>query len=210
MKKLFLTSALLSVMAMPALAETKWFVGANVGYAEPVFSDVVDDQIDNDFWKDESGTVALSMTAGMRFGEHDKIYNGGVSATLSYMPDLGQLKDGDASPLYMDAELDFTTLYLSYDNYIKLSGDSKYRTDFIASVGLGYGWLEESLSIKGYGNETFDDDAMVLVLKFGFGGETKFSGLGWNVMLNMTVPNAEDDADLQGSYGIDFGVRYTF
>lgn len=150
------------------------------------------------------------MTAGMRFGEQDKIYNGGVSATLSYMPDLGQLKDGDASPLYMDAELDFTTLYLSYDNYIKLSGDSKYRTDFIASVGLGYGWLEESLSIKGYGNETFDDDAMVLVLKFGFGGETKFAGLGWNVMLNMTVPNAEDDADLQGSYGVDFGVRYTF
>lgn len=210
MKRIFLVTTAVALFTAPVLAETKWFVGANLGYAEPILSDELDDQIDDKLWDDDSGTLAVSLTGGMRFGEFDKIYNGGVSVTLSYMPDLMRLSDGDMNPYYMDAELDFTTLYISYDNYIRLSGDFKYRTDFIASVGLGFGWLDETLDVNGYGRESYSDEGMLLVLKFGFGGETKFLGLGWNATMNIMMLNAKDDADLQGNIGFNVGLTYTF
>lgn len=210
MKRIFLVTTAVALFTAPVLAETKWFVGANLGYAEPILSDELDDQIDDKLWDDDSGTLAVSLTGGMRFGEFDKIYNGGVSVTLSYMPDLMRLSDGDMNPYYMDAELDFTTLYISYDNYIRLSGDFKYRTDFIASVGLGVGWLDETLDVNGYGRESYSDEGMLLVLKFGFDGETKFQGLGWNATMNIMMLNAKDDADLQGNVGFNVGLTYTF
>lgn len=209
MKKLFLTTGLLSVLSVPAFAEVNWFVGGGLGYMSPVFSDIVDDLIDEHVYKDKSGTVAFNLAGGMRFGEYDKIYNGGVSAHYSYMADLGHLKDDYNNLYYVDATLDFSTVYFSYDNYIRVSGDSKYRTDFIASIGLGMGWIKENI-VSGSYHEEYEDDAMLLSFKFGFGGETKIEGLGWNAALNYIVPNADDDADLQASVGFDIGITYTF
>ncbi|MCM1294788.1 MAG: hypothetical protein NC311_04495 [Muribaculaceae bacterium] len=210
MKKFALMTGLLSVLTAPAMGETKWFVGANVGFAGPVLSDDINDAIDDNLFDDNSGTLVTSLTGGMRFGEHDKIYNGGASLTLSYMPNLVRISDGSAYPLNMDAKGDLTTLYMSYDNYIKISGDAKCRTDFIISLGLGYGWSKETLDIDGYASESASDNGTMAALKFGFGGETVVDGLGWNVMLSFIGLNAKDDADIQGAYSIDFGLKYTF
>ena len=209
MKKIFLTTGLLSVLSAPAMAETKWFIGGGLGYMEPVFSDLVDDSIDDHFFEDDSGTMSFNLTGGMRFGEYEKVYNGGVSATFSYMPNLGDLSDGNNNPYYMDATIDFSTFYVTYDNYIRVSGDAKYRTDFIASIGLGMGWLDEDLT-SGVYHESYEDDGMLIVLKLGFGGETVVQGLSWNATLNAIAINAEDDADLQGAGGFEFGLKYTF
>lgn len=209
MKKIILTTGLLSVLTAPAFAQVKWFVGGGLGYAAPVFSDIVDDLVDEHYLEDESGTLAFNLMGGMRFGDHDKIYNGGVSAHYSYMADLGHMTDDYNNPYYMDATLDFSTFYFSYDNYIRVSGDSEYRTDFIASIGLGMGWMSENLTSGGY-YEEYEDDGMLVSLKFGFGGETKVEGLGWKAALNYIFLNAEEDADLQGSVGFDIGVSYTF
>lgn len=209
MKKIFLTTGLLSILSAPAMAEVKWFVGGALGYALPVYSDDVDDLIDDHYFEDNSGTISFNLMGGMRFGEYEKIYNGGVSATYSYMPDLGMLKDDYNNPYYMDATLDFSTLYITYDNYIRVSGDSQYRTDFVASLGLGMGWVSEELKSGSY-YEKYEDDGLLLVMKFGFTGETIVEGLGWNAGLSIIALNAEDDADLQGSISFDIGVKYTF
>lgn len=209
MKKLFLTTGLLSILSVPAMAEVKWFVGGGLGYETPVFSDLVYDLIDDHFYKDNSGALSFNLTGGMRFGEYNKIYNGGVSATFSYMLDLGKLKEDYNNPYYMDVTLDFSTFYFTYDNYIRVSGDSKYRTDFVASIGLGMGWMSEDLQSGSY-YESFEDDGMLFVMKLGFVGETKFDGFSWYADLNSISLNADDDADLQGSLGFDVGVKYTF
>lgn len=209
MKKIFLTTSLLSILSMPAMAEVKWFVGGGLGYATPVLSDTLDDLIDEDYLKDDSGTFSFNLMGGMRFGEHDKIYNGGVSANYSYMPDLVRVQDGYHSPYYIDGTLDFSTLYISYDNYIRLSGDFENRTDFVASVGLGMGWISESVTSGGY-TASLEDEGLIFVLKFGFVTETKIEGLGLYANMNIVGLNAEDEADLQGSVGFDFGVKYTF
>ncbi len=209
MKKIFLTTGLLSVLVMPAMAETKWFVGAGVGYAEPVFSDNVDDLIDDDYLDDNSGTLSLALTAGMRFGEYEKIYNGGVSLTWQNMSGLGELTDGPMSAYALEADLDFMALYLTYDNYIRISGDAKCRTDFIISVGLGQGWVKETLD-DGYARGTYEDDGWGVILKFGFGGETVVQGLRWSVLASVMAPDVDDDDDFQGSAGFEFGLTYTF
>ncbi len=209
MKKLFLTTGLLAVFSVPAFAEIKWSIGGGVGYATPIFSDIIDDLIDEDFAEDKSGTLSFNITGGMRFGERDKIYNGGVSATYSYMSDLGHLKDGYNNPYYMDATLDFSSFYLTYDNYIRLSGDAERRIDLVASLGFGMGWINESITSGTY-QETYEDDGMLLVMKLGIAGETSTEGLGWYAGWNFISLNAEDDADLQGSIGFDLGVKYTF
>jgi len=209
MKKLFLMTGIVSALSVPAMAETKWFIGANIGYAEPVLSDDVDDLIDEDFFEDDSGTFTGALTGGLRFGALEKFYNGGVSLTWAYMPNLIMLSDGDINPVYMDAEGDMKILYASYDNYIKISDNPKSRTDFIASIGFGNAWINEKLEIMGYGKESVSDDGAVAVIKLGF-GETIVNGIGWNIMASFIGLNADDDADLQGAYSIDFGLKYTF
>jgi len=209
MKKIFLMTGIMSVLSAPAMAETKWFIGANIGYAGPVLSDDIEDAIDEDFFEDDSGTFIGAFTGGMRFGAFDKFYNGGVSLTWAYMPDLVRVSDGDKSPVYIDGEGDLTTLYITYDNYIKISDNPKSRTDFIASVGLGNAWVKERLTVKGYGGEDFSDSGAMAILKLGF-GETIVNGIGWNIMASFIGLNAEDDVDIQGAYSIDFGLKYTF
>ena len=211
MKKLVLMTGILSVLSAPAMAAPKWYIGANIGYAAPVLSDDLEDLIDDDFFANDSGTLLTSLTGGMRFGQHDKIYNGGVSLTLSYMPKILDLTDGDTNPYYMDVNGDLTALYASYNNYIRISGESKCRTDFIISLGFGHAWLKETLNIEdGYYRESISDNGMMAALKIGFGGETVFDGLGWNLMVNFIGLNAKDDADIQGAYSFDFGLTYTF
>ncbi len=220
MKKIFLTTGLLSILAMPAMAETKFFLGANSGFAGPVFSDDVDDYINDDIFKSDSGTVAMSGVFGLRFGERSRVYNGGVSATLSVMPQVGHITDGPNCVLEdsygnfyrvdMDGKIDLTTLYFTYDNYIRLSGNEGRRLDFVVSFGFGQGWVYESLTISGQGEETTSDTGAVGILKFGLNGETAVDGLAWNVNLNFIGLNASDDSDLRGAYSIDFGLRYTF
>lgn len=215
MKKLFLTTGLLSILTMPAMADLKWFVGANIGYAGPTFSDDINDSIDDDTFEDDSGGVALSVSGGMRFGLRENIYNGGVTATLSYMPTVGKVKSGSdwyASSTF-EGTMDLTTLYFSYDNYIRLSGDSEPRSDFVISVGVGHSWLHETAKAKSYYytyEDSVSDDGAMGVLKLGLVSETSINGLGWNVMLTFIGLNASAKADLQGAYSIDFGLRYTF
>lgn len=219
MRNLFLTTGLLSILAMPAMAETKLFLGMNVGFAGPVFSDEVEDYIDDDIFKSDSGTVTMSGVLGLRFGERSNVYNGGVSATLSYMPQVGHITDGPnfiLEDIYgnhyydMNGKIDLTTLYFTYDNYIRLSGDEGRRLDFVFSFGFGHAWVNESVTIYRYGKDTVSDNGAVGVLRFGLNGETAVDGLGWNVNLNFIGLNADDDFDLQGAYSIDFGLRYTF
>lgn len=215
MKKLFLTTGLLSILTMPAMADLKWFVGANIGYAGPTFSDDINDSIDDDTFEDDSGGVVLSVSGGMRFGAREHIYNGGVTTTLSYMPTLGDIVNG--SDWYdnstFEGTMDLTTLYFSYDNYIRLSGDSEHRSDFVISVGFGHAWVSETAKLTEYyytDEESVSDDGAMGVLKLGLVSETSINGLGWNVMLTLIGLNASDKADLQGAYSIDFGLRYTF
>lgn len=210
MKKIVMMTSMFAVLGTSAIAETRWFVGGDLGYASPVMSDTLEDLVDEDFLKENNGSVSVSLIGGMRFGDVDKVYNGGVSVKLSYMPDIISVKDGSELPYYLDGELDFTTLYVSYDNYVRLSGDEKYRTDLVASIGLGYGWIEETVHVDGYVPVSLDDDGMLVSFRLGVEKETVVEGLSLQAGFNVIALNADDDADLQGSFGFDFGVKYTF
>ncbi len=210
MKKIVMMTSMFAVLGTSAIAETRWFVGGDSGYASPVMSDTLEDLVDEDFLKENNGSVSVSLIGGMRFGDVDKVYNGGVSVKLSYMPDIISVKDGSELPYYLDGELDFTTLYVSYDNYVRLSGDEKYRTDLVASIGLGYGWIEETVHVDGYVPVSLDDDGMLVSFRLGVEKETVVEGLSLQAGFNVIALNADDDADLQGSFGFDFGVKYTF
>lgn len=210
MKKIVMMTSMFAVLGTSAIAETRWFVGGDLGYASPVMSDTLEDLVDEDFLKENNGSVSVSLMGGMRFGDVDKVYNGGVSVKLSYMPDIISVKDGGELPYYLDGELDFTTLYVSYDNYVRLSGDEKYRTDLVASIGLGYGWIEETVHVDGYVPVSLDDDGMLVSFRLGVEKETVVEGLSLQAGFNVIALNADDDADLQGSFGFDFGVKYTF
>lgn len=210
MKKIVMMTSMFAVLGTSAIAETRWFVGGDLGYESPVMSDTLEDLVDEDFLKENNGSVSVSLIGGMRFGDVDKVYNGGVSVKLSYMPDIISVKDGSELPYYLDGELDFTTLYVSYDNYVRLSGDEKYRTDLVASIGLGYGWIEETVHVDGYVPVSLDDDGMLVSFRLGVEKETVVEGLSLQAGFNVIALNADDDADLQGSFGFDFGVKYTF
>ena len=121
------------------------------------------------------------------------------------MLELGKLENDYKNPVHMDDVFDFSSLYITYDNYIRVSGESQYRTDFVASFGFGMGWMSEDLN-----NKKYKDETLAFVMKLGFTGETVVEGLGWDAGLSIFALDVEDNEKLQGAVSFDIGVKYTF
>lgn len=134
--KIALTSAaalLISVAGANAL-EYRPFVGATMGLQGTMYSDSAKDferiaQIDfpTDFF-------VFGIDAGVRAGSYFDIYNGGVSvsATKSTYSSIQQK--------YVDhrvASGDLFNVAITYDNYIRISGDKQNRIDLVVGAGFG-------------------------------------------------------------------------
>jgi len=134
--KIILTSAtalLVSAAGANAL-EYKPFVGATMGFQGPVYSAAAEDlervrsmDLPTDFF-------VFGIETGVRAGSYFDIYNGGItlSATKSTY--------SKAQYKYVEerfASADLFNISMTYDNYLRISGDKDNRIDFVIGVGFG-------------------------------------------------------------------------
>ena len=127
-------AALLVSVAGASALEYRPFVGLSMGIQGAIYSSDAKDierAANIDFPKD---FFAFGVVGGVRAGGYEDIYNGGItlSATKSTYSKV-QKKYVDIRA----ASADLFDISVSYDNYIRISGDKANRIDLVFGAGMG-------------------------------------------------------------------------
>lgn len=196
--------AVLAAMGSANATTFRPFVGATIGMQGLMYSDgTKDNERDFDYDLPES-LFTYGFEGGFRFGDHSKIYNGGVSLNL----DMSTEADIDAK--FSDvkkAELTTNTISATYDNYIRISGDKMSRIDLVLGAGFG----STSMKVENSNAPAIKDDTEhsgVLVLKGGLDFELS-EHFTLSAMSRFFIPTkAHYDADV--TYIVGGAVKYVF
>lgn len=147
-------AALMASVAGANAAEIKPFVGLSLGLQELAYSSEVKKEADG---FDEAGIyqgadavyemptdfIDFGVAAGVRFGAHNQIYNGGFTVNADWT------SSSDVKTKLFDlklAEISTQQYSVTYDNYIRLSGDKARRIDLV--LGLGAGTIGETMKLS--------------------------------------------------------------
>jgi len=215
--------ALAILTSAPCSAETgdswtKFFVGADIGYAIPSYGRDIEDDISDGYLSDKSFVWVPTAKVGLKFGHNDSIYNGGI--TVSYAKYSGiKLEEGWAikgSGADVLAKMDASVFHVTYDNYLRVYDEGGRRTDIVIGLGFGRGSVKESIKMIGTPGGIYDfdesetDSGSLGVFKIGLVGDTAVKGLGYSIFLTSVANSNDKKDDLQGLVSFDFGLRYTF
>lgn len=124
------SAVVLSVAAANA-TELKPFVGIGMGIQGVVYDNVIEDNPDSYAPKD---FIAFGIEGGARFGDYNKIYNGGFSVNIDTTDTEKESKKFTNEQV---AKIKTTSMTATYDNYIRISGDKAKRIDLVLGAGLG-------------------------------------------------------------------------
>ena len=134
--KIILTgiSALIMSVAGANAMDLRPFIGLTMGISDIDYSHEMDDaarigEIDlpTDFF-------AFGIEGGFRFGDYNRIYNGGMSLNFD-MTDAQKIQGTFTNQKF--GELKTFAMSATYDNYIRISGDKTSRIDVVLGAGLG-------------------------------------------------------------------------
>ena len=204
--KIMLLSIPAMLVAMGSANATTFrpFVGATMGLQGIMYSDgTKDDERNLDYDLPES-LFTYGFEGGFRFGDHSKIYNGGVSLNL----DMSTEADIDAK--FSDikkAELTTNTISATYDNYIRISGDKASRIDLVLGAGFG----STSARIEDSNDpiiKSGTEHSGVFALKAGLDFELS-EHFTLSAMSRLFIPTKSDYA-ADASYIVGGAVKYIF
>ena len=190
---LFLTSTtavLLSLTGVNAV-EFNPFIGANMGIAGINYSNEaenVDADLPSDFF-------VFGIEGGVRFGDYNKIYNGGVTLNID-MTDKEKIREKFSDTKL--ANIKTFAMSATYDNYLRLSGDKTSRIDLVLGAGLG--------------TMNYKTDDTVYSPTFAFKAALDF-GLTRNIILSaqtrLFVPT-RSHYDIDTQYIVGGAIKYQF
>ncbi len=132
---ILLTSMAALLVTTAANATTiKPFVGATFGIQGALYSDDAKDASKAQHYDLPEDFIAFGLEGGVRFGEYNKIYNSGVTfaAKTSTRSEVEHKFTDDTL-----ARINYSEIYGTYDNYIRLSGDKIKRIDLVLGIGAG-------------------------------------------------------------------------
>ena len=200
--KIILTSAAALLVSFGANAlEYKPFVGATMGLQGAMYSASAENLERTAAIDFPTDFFIFGLNTGVRAGSYFDIYNGGVtlSATKStYSKAQKKFVDERA------ASADTFNVSMTYDNYLRISGDKESRIDVV--LGAGFGAMAYHIDVANGGSQT----------KWSFAPELK-AGLEFELaehvilsadfrMFLPTRPHYEMDT----SYIVGGGVKYIF
>lgn len=118
-----------------ANAETiKPFAGLTLGLQGVGYSDEADGLSKQNAYSLPNDYINFGIEGGIRFGEYNEIYNGGLTVAVDFsdVAKIGKtFSEAQVGKLYTRA------LSMTYDNYIRISGDKSSRIDLVLGVGAG-------------------------------------------------------------------------
>ena len=222
MKKAILTGICALGLVGTAWAETastselpiKVFLGANVAITMPVWSDDVNDIMDQINTELPELNLGLGAEAGIKFGAADKIYNFGVSVAYDYMFDSAADIGYPYDQLVSEISTGFSAISIYFDNYIRFADNAGKRSDLVLGVGYTNGTerIRTAATQLGYeyGLDTTDGDdtGSFIGLKIGYLQQIT-SNVDFSAMLRMFIPTVSE-SDIGSIFNISAGIRYNF
>ena len=133
---LFLTglgTVLLSLTGANAV-EYHPFIGATMGVADLGYSSEADNSARVNGIDNPSDFFSFGIEGGVRFGNYNEIYNGGVTLNID-MTDTQKIRDKFSNAKFADTRT--FAMSATYDNYLRLSGDKTSRIDLVLGAGIG-------------------------------------------------------------------------
>lgn len=195
------SAAALLVSAGANALEYKPFVGATLGLQGAIYSDVAKNLEKTDKFDFPTDFFVFGLNAGVRAGSYFDIYNGGVtlSATKSTY--------SSAEKKFVDervASMDTFNVSMTYDNYLRISGDKESRIDVV--LGAGFGSM--ATHYDGFGSGSHTKWSFAPELKVGLEFE-----LSEHVLLSAdfrTIFPTRPHYEINTTYIVGGGVKYLF
>ena len=179
----------------------KPFIGATMGLQEVSYSDRIENIAREDRTDLPNDFFTYGLEGGVRFGEHSKMYNGGISINAD------ATSASSVEDKFTNAKIaDITTFNLSatYDNYFRISGDKTNRIDLV--LGAGFGTMSYDIDYK---NATIKDETIyspTVAFKLGLDFElTKYLTLSATTRLFLPT---RSHYDIETTYVIGGAVKY--
>ena len=111
-------------------------------------------------------------------------------------------------------DMGFSAISVTFDNYLRVSGEAKHRQDIVLGIGLGNATerIKMTTTTLGKANDLYDidedDDGTVVVLKVGYNYQIS-NHLDWYVNGRWFIPT-DSDSDVDALFNANAGVRFVF
>ena len=195
------TAAILVSVAGASALEYRPFVGATMGLQGGIYSDSAKDLERSMHMDLPTDFFMFGIESGVRFGEYNKIYNGGLTLSATKTT-YSKVKEKYTEVRV--ADIDSFNISATYDNFIRISGDKESRIDLV--LGIGAGMLAYHV----------DGIHSISNTEWSFAPEFK-AGLDFELTKHFTLSaNARAIVPLRDSYNADMsyivggGVKYMF
>lgn len=216
MKKLFIISScvVLGLTNFSAYAvDVKPFAGGNVSISGVAYSDDAKDGADYLGVDLPEAFFGLGFEAGLKF-QTEKIYSAGVAFAYDYAFDSEADIDAYIDDYISSVKMGFSAWTLTFDNYLRVSGNAQHRQDVVLGIGLGNATervkIDATYLGKTYGLEDVDesDDDTVVVFKVGYNYNIS-EHVDWFVNGRLFVPT-NSDSDVDALFNMSAGLRFLF
>ncbi len=216
MKKIFLTTAGLSLLSLPAMAvKPEFFIGGNFSGTTLSYTEEAEEIMEELVYSVPDYFHTLGVEAGVKVSlADDEEFSIGWTLAYDYAFDQDGVVRYPYNELYSDASIGFSSISATTDLYYNLKMPDK-DTGFLM-FGIGYASVTERIDLTATSlaisnglysvSEDTREDAMVF--KIGFGGNLAKTNLSFLTTLRYFMPT--DNTDIDGAFLWNLGIRYTF
>ena len=195
--------AALALTSFPSYSmDVKPFFGINLAANGVSYSDDLNDYADDLDIELPTGFLGAGAEAGIKFATQN-VWNGGITLAYDYVFDSEA--DTDDNPYIYSMNIGFSAISATFDNYIRVSGNTLQRQDIV--LGLGVARATERVKIIALNDVKEEDDATTLVLKVGYNHQFS-DNVEWYLNGRWFIPSS--DSEVKALFNANIGLRFTF
>ena len=190
------------------------FIGGNISLNGVAYSDDTKTATKDIGVKLPESFVGMGIEAGVK---HliGGIYSAGFTFAYDYVFNSDADIESFAEDYISSAEVGFSAFSFTFDNYIRVSGNSAHRQDIVLGIGVGtakeraeINFTPYAKSLYGLEDEKGDDDGTVVVFKAGYNHNIS-EHLDWFVNGRFFVPT-DSETDVDVLFNASAGLRFLF
>jgi len=194
--------------------DIKPFVGGNLAINGVAYSDDTEEVTDDLGIDLPDAFFGLGFEAGVKFAT-DNLYNAAITFAYDYAFSADADIDSYAEDYVSSSEIGFSALSVTFDNYLRVSGNAKHRQDIVLGVGLANATERAKIDFTPLAKTTYglsdmegDDDGTALVLKVGYNYQISDQA-DWYLNGRWFIPT-NSDSDVDALFNASAGIRLVF
>lgn len=203
--------SLLTISNVNAL-EVRPFIGGNLSVSGVTWTEESKNTMKDYEWELPVAFAGAGFEAGARF-KTDHIYSAAITFAYDYLFN-SKFSIDEISHQYIDKiEAGFSAVSITFDNYLRVSGNAKHQQNLVLGVGAAYATERGTITVTEYGEENglsdskFSDSVPAFVAKLGYNFQL-VENTDLFVNGRVFIPDHNDDVDAM--FNASVGLRFVF